>query len=52
MDQEREDYADLDLPPWTAERFITLLMRIWGTVVILALIFAAGATVVKYLATP
>ena len=41
MDQERDDYADLNLPPprWTAERIVVRLLQI----VFVALMFALFA---------
>ena len=45
MDQEREDYADRDLPPprWTAERVVTSVLRAVG----IALIFVILAMVLR-----
>jgi hypothetical protein len=45
MDQEREDYADLDLPPPTADSPAALIELLWQLVALAGLVFliVAGA---------
>jgi hypothetical protein len=39
MDHEREDYADLHLPPrWTAERIATTVLRVVFVVLVVAML--------------